>query len=1164
MNRFNVFDRHLSIRQHYLLEASAGTGKTFSIQNIVTRLLVEEGELPPIDLSQILVVTFTRAATRDLKMRIKANIDQTLGYIEHWTHFHLIPPHCPDYLVALFEEDWKVDAAKKRLQDALFTFDEAKIFTIHGFCAKMLKQFAVESQMGLQAKGIKEPITKLDLEQMVRDFFLTEIDSSRYSIGQLESYLKGDPDQKKLINLLLSPRQFVDYPPFQALFNRFKIAHERLHSLYPIEEGYLIEDYQQLAPYFKNHKAGVTKNDSLLKVKSFSGVISRKNLSAADFDTLLDCGLEWIKSLNPSLIKKQVPNTLPLHYPGLTAYLTECFETIIDEASNFSIILARLASDCQNHVNRVKNEEEKFSPDDFLLKMDQALKNPLFLNQIQAQYRAAIIDEFQDTDPLQWSIFRQIFLNNQSEWKGNLYLVGDPKQSIYSFRQADIYTYLEAAQLIGNERKFSLVTNYRSNPALIASLNALFSSVMIPDFISLPKINGVLDYHPVEASYQFNQILEGDQRGALHFFIGDQGAEKRDLEQDYFLPYIAQEIIHLVHFHKLHLNQIAVLVRDRFQARELANVFDEVGIAYYSQKGANLLASPFYPLFIDLMAAVLNPRYLSGLKIALGGAIIGFDHEKLKNKTSFEYEIGLFQYLNSILHTSGFAQFFDTLLNQVKFNGVETVQQVILSRKGGLECLHDLEQLSDLIIENQFVEWNSFPEIITFLERLKDWEFNDDPRVSRRPDPAAEAVQIITLHYSKGLEFDVVFALGLINRKKIREDLYPIPNHPLKLFGALGENSEDYIKYCQECDAEKMRQLYVALTRAKIRLYIPAAFLPPTPQLKMGEASPMDLYCAKLNRSGERLDYESLYEKIRAPKNDLIAHLKELVRLNHCAITYSLGSKIEGLQKLDSLQTPPRLIAPPAIELNYPSLTITSFTGLTRQSEIDRLQERLEKIPPNDFSAVLQSSHTLPAGAETGVLLHSILEKIDYSIPLEQMAQQIRTSISHTPYNNWEKVIVEIIQRVVQTQISFKDQLSISGQQSSFSLAEVDRSLQFREMPFLFPYYPAFEIEEMHTQEGFIKGVIDLVFQYRGKYYIIDWKSNWLGPSNEDYGLSQLHQSMTEHHYFLQAKIYQEALKRFLVHVERKPFEECFGGIIYFYLRGLEQGKQTGIFFVKR
>ncbi len=829
IKQFNVLDRHLSLHQHYLLEASAGTGKTFSIENIVTRLLIEPQEQhDPLSLQKILVVTFTRAATKDLRARIRFNIEKTLQYLQSWQIQDPLYEGAPDYLKAFMEKGEKaVRQACQCLQQALFTFDQAQIFTIHAFCAHMLRQFALESDVSLHALTGDEPLPQSEILAVIRDFFRTEVHAESYSPAQLEILLRGDPFQKKLLKLIQNGHGFSHYISFQETYAKLTEKLLLLKQIFSLEAEKMMEDFCTQFGLYRNYKSGETKAETLVKIKRFVNLFDQEQWSIQEIDGLISDGLVWVKALDPKLLKIKTSKREELNYPELTLHLQKHLYSIVEESRKFSVILARMASDCQKLLMRYQKEEEKLSPDDVLRKMNDALDRSVFLCQAQSHYHAAIIDEFQDTDPLQWQIFRRLFISHQYPWQGYLYLVGDPKQSIYSFRQADIYTYLAAAQALGDAHCFSLDINYRSHPQLVQALNTLFASDYLPHFIPLPRKSSYLPYQPVQAASMNQSKYFEDERGAIHFFIADGQVFKRpkleDLETHVFFPFIAREVVRLRKAHQLHFHQFAILVRDRHQAMRMAEYFEHLGIPYLNQRGTSLANSPAHQALIELIRAVLHPQDRGVVRAVLGSPIMGWTHEEVKNAESMEFVLLFVQRLRACLFGKGFAAFFQEMLHLVCKPSGKSVLEQILQREGGIEFYRDLQQIADMIVDHQYIEWNGPEGIIPFLDQFQTWEDNEDIRIKRFQDPTKEGVKILTLHFSKGLEFDIVFALGLVNRIGIKEDLIPIESEGCVLLAPSVEESEDYRGYCEECDAEKMRQLYVALTRARMQLYIPVA-----------------------------------------------------------------------------------------------------------------------------------------------------------------------------------------------------------------------------------------------------------------------------------------------------------------------------------------------------
>ncbi|MFI0435632.1 MAG: UvrD-helicase domain-containing protein [Parachlamydiaceae bacterium] len=1164
MKTFQVLDRHLNLHQHYLLEASAGTGKTFSIQNIVVRLLIEsKEEAPPLLLQKILVVTFTKAATRDLKIRIRANIEEAILYLQSWQIGDALAEQAPDYLKRCMEKgEEAVLHARRALQQAMFTFDQAPIFTIHSFCARMLRQFAIESDMGLHALGGDEPLPQSEITGVIRDFFRTEVRLEKFSPSQLEMLLKCDPQQKTLLRLIQTGSLFPSFPDFKETCIRF---HQAMHSLKQrlnLSSEKLIEDFHLQAVAYRNYKAGETKAETLEKVTRFAQLFDEDNWHTEHIDGLIQDGLVWVKALNPSLLKGKAPPREALHYPNFTSYLEDALADLLEEAADNCVLMARVAKDCQELLKRYQHEEEKLAPDDILRKMKRALDHPTFVRNVQSNFEAAIIDEFQDTDPLQWKIFHHLFVCETSVWNGSLYLVGDPKQSIYSFRQADIYTYLAAAQALGEDHCFSLNVNYRSQPCLVEALNTLFDPHHLPDFIPLPKHSLHLPYQPVEAA-ESNRVYQiDDGQEAMHFFIADAKAFKNpkltDLELHIFFPFIAKEITRLREKTHLGFPQFAVLVRDRHQALRLAQYFDQFAIPYLNQRGTSLADSAAHLALTDLIRAVLHPQNRSAIRTALGSPLLGWTHTEIKTEGSMEFMLLLVQRLRQCLVNQGFSLFFEEMLHtKCKKNG-PTILEQILSREGGLDFFRDLRQIADLIIDHQYTEWNSPEGLIPFLDRLYVWQEDDDKRIKRFQDPTTDGVKILTLHYSKGLEFDIVFALGLVNRTAIKEDLIPIEIDGQIVLSPAKEDSQDYLNYCEECDAEKMRQFYVALTRAKSKLYIPIALHLPSERLYCGEAAPMDLFIARIGQPLAH-SYGELYKRIKESTGEHFLNFLERVGKDHF-MTYTIHQNIfyaPPPEKPLAFESP--LTPPSCVKVEAKPLWMTSFSSMS--SHFQRKKEAgmvLEKHPPHQIDSQIKDPYTLPANSETGILIHHILEKLNFHDfkPLnnhEEALPLIRPFVQKSFLKGWDLQIAQLIFNTLKTPLS--DELG------EFCLADLKPTDLYREMPFIFPYQRASLIEEIECKEGLMKGVIDCLFICQGTYFLLDWKTNWLGSTPDAYSHDHVELAMKENAYHLQGKIYSEALRRYLKLVERRPFEECFGGFFYLFMRGIQPGNKNGIYY---
>ncbi len=1160
MKQFNVLDRNLRVHQNYLLEASAGTGKTFSIENIVVRLLVETSEerIEPFTLNAILVVTFTRAAARDLRLRIRSNINQALRLINQWLSGETGCADVPDYLVALLEEgEETAKIAKKRLQYALFTFDQAQIFTIHSFCSRMLRNHMMESDMGFQSERPGEALPPEEIMGVIRDFFRTGIRPDTYSPAQLSVYLREDPDQKKLLKAAQRGYDFVEIPSFSELHRRFSFEMEELKRSLRLDRQRLIEDFKCQYESHRNYRSGETKAETLEKAVRFASLFDKNSWDFNDLDLLIRDGLVWVLALDPKLLKSRSQPPKYLHFPQLFNLLNEKLGPTLELVADFSAIFARLASDCQQLLRRRQTEEEKFPPDELLKKLHLAIDQGVFAEGIRAKYQVAVIDEFQDTDPVQWEIFRRLFLPEDDSWSGFLYLVGDPKQSIYSFRQADIYTYLSAARALGPGHCFSLDTNYRSQASLVQALNTLFSHENAPCLIPLPGQNSHLPYHPVHSAKNSKTYSFQDAKESVHFFVADGRNFKKPtfsyIEGSILIPYIAQEIEYLTEKSGVSFSQIAVLVRDRYQALRLTDFFEARKIPYVNQRGTSLTESPALPALIDLIRAVMNPRDRSAVKTAAGGPLIGWTHSDIREPERMEGILLPIIYLRQCLTEDGVSRFFDEFMQSRWLPDGLTVQERLLSREGGIEFYHDLRQLIDIVVDSCHRDWSGPEGLVPFLDGLHQWEANEDPRVKRFQDPSKNGVKILTLHVSKGLEFDIVFALGLVNRSGMKESLIPIEKDGKIVLSPVLDDRKAHALYFEEGDAEKMRQLYVAMTRAKHRLYVPAILSGECSALESGEASPIDLFLAKLGR--EPAVYSRIYERINAPYDGLFTRFLDSVGIdNH--ISYSVHQKIVlgTVEKritggVDNLERPRTVSV-----LNDP-IMISSFSAMS--SLVSSVAYDEGKSVPHDFECDEKTVHTLPSCAETGTLLHLLLDEMSFS----ELNQELdSTSSPRYPelyiwdprFKPWGKTISRLILNTLMTPLSAED--------PSFFLANLDPSCMYKEMSFMFPSSGLDHSDELQVSDGFIRGIVDLIFLWQGKYYIVDWKSNWLGPRSEDYSHNALQKSMSENGYFLQGSIYTEALGRYLRLVDPRPFDDCFGGVFYLFMRGMSPGHATGIY----
>lgn len=1016
MHGFDVLDPSLVLTGKHFLEASAGTGKTFAIEQLITRHLIEP-EGPTID--QILAVTFTRAATSELKARVRQSLLTLLTQIN--THLNL-----PPYLANASEK--KLSEAKRKLQLALSEFDRANIFTIHSFCFHSLQEHAFDADFSLEQK---EESAFEELKKIVKDYLRTGLKEESISSEQLEKVFKHsfntiDLLAGKLTSLAAQRLPIEGGAPYHLVIESITKELQRLQAEYKVQGDRLFDDLMNLAPLYSGFcdKQKKVKEEMEKGLKTFaeSFVCSKTNL----FD------LPILDMIPKNRLKRS--SEAILHYPGLLDEMQKKLIPLLTSASDELKIIAYLAEEARKHIERVVEKEDLCFFEDLLRRMATQVENPSFANSIRNQYRAVLIDEFQDTDPLQWKIFSTLFL--PPSFTGSVYFVGDPKQAIYRFRQADVYTYLEGKNLLGKETQV-LYKNFRSEPPLVEALNTLFEAA--GEFLLLPKTQGTLSCASVEAALKTTSSWN-DGKGSVHFCYAE--------DESKLFHFIINEISNLHTHSHVPYKECAVLVKDRYQA---ARFLKECPLPAVSKRSESLLDSPACCVMQELLEAVSDPKDKSRLAAVLGGPLFGYSlqelPEALKNATESFYTYHHF------LETEGTLPLFEAIMDEVG--------EKFIGREGGERLYQDMLQLAELLSDES-------DDPLSLLERLKQ-DDGEAEHLRTRATGQDDSIQVMTIHVSKGLEFAVVFPIGLIlatpERREIVRSLYK---------EALILSDEEEELHRQESDAEKMRQLYVAFTRAKTRLY-------PLVLQKGREGAPINRFLSKMNLS-----------ELSGP------------------ITSSIYTDEKLILPPPPLQQP--LFTPQISSRYFSPIKIHSFSSLA------------EKIPFEE--RVVHEKDILPLGKETGIKLHTLFEKLSFEKAfLANTASQLMPTtaplLKSLQLEPWEDEINEMVFKALNTPLPGP---------SPFPLSAVNPSQIWKEVEFLY------------SADGYIKGFIDLFFEYEGCYYFLDWKSNYL----DDYTHEGLKKTIGIHQYDLQERLYRAALNRYLRLFTDKQIERSF----YIFLRG--------------
>lgn len=1013
MREFSVLSTDLDLRESYFLEASAGTGKTFAIEHLVTRLC-----LSGITIDRILVVTFTRAATRELKLRIRSNLQAAMESLQTGAGLPYLRQH-------------EADTAFARLDEAYFEFEEARILTIHSFCFEMLRELAFEGGMCLELSRGQESLSGEEQLGIVQDAF--RLHSDLFSPGQLDRLLAsagGDFDRLMRRLLQTQPRPGGT---FEEELQTFKQAMKSL----ALSGRECREAFHRLAPSFTGlcDRSGTIKVEYVQQNERLAAMLDQSCWSADDFDFLIQNGAVMLDLIANGTLKKgravadlEVPHRLQQH-----------LEPILNGARDVAVLEQRMAARVHDLLSRHMKRKERLTHDGLLQKMLSACGQERFCQAVRGRFDAVIVDEFQDTDPIQWTIFHRLFVGHMPT-----IFVGDPKQSIYSFRQADIYSYLAARDALGEARRWSLATNYRSRPRLVERLNQLFSSVS--DWITLPRLGIHLPYEPVRAGVGDDGPLGNDD--PLQFAVVEdadyRGNPSSSAEYNLF-AFIANEIC-LVFSQGTKLRSIAVLVTDRYQAQRIHQFLARHHIPSQLVRGMPFSQSPMVGRLREAVEAALDFGKAKPILLSLFGWTL--DRLATADQTGETEHLETLTKLRHHLFEAGLSAFTEGLL------GIPAVRDSLLAAGDGERNMHDLQQIAAFLADCP---------VRQLVSRLTDLELREEvsgENTPLRPLSDDDAVTIQTVFGSKGLEYDVVFALAVAWRTR------------------------DSAREIQEVEAEKGRILYVALTRARERVYVPVVIdlkgVPAPP----GSAAPID--------------------RLLGPK--------PLEALKGFTVR-----RLDGNQEVNRLAIRPvELLKPTPCTVVLPERRLQSFTRLARSHAT--------------LSPVIVGEGELPVGAQTGVILHSLLERV----PLRHYssADELLPLVQNTLLAGYERQLAQLLWN------------GLSAPLDGFCMMDVSPRCVLREAEFLYEVQDHL-LEGREVKAGSITGIVDAIVYHRDRYYLIDWKTHCL----PDYGPAQLQRVIHDNDYRLQASLYETALQRYLALTDNRPFSEIFGGTYYVFIR---------------
>jgi len=1153
-----------------LIEASAGTGKTWTLTALYARLLLER----KLSVGQILVVTYTTAATAELRERIRARLAELLAVYEGG--------QTQDAFLSALHTQYPGEDARRRLLLAVHGFDEAAIFTIHGFCQRALQDAAFEAGGDFDSE-----LTHDDRE--VLDALLT--DAWRHELAEAEPAWARFLAKQRITPTWLRQRlrghlgkPYLRIEPREELarvdLTDTSRAWDRAAALWRSSGYGWVEELQA--------HAGLSQTTH--KVGKFPLWLSELDAYFADPAALFDAP-QALEKLGVEALAKACKKGHEAPVCELAHALDELSNALAEALpagqQRLIALQVRLLDQLNRELPARKAAQRLLAFDDLLNRLNEALHGAAgdgLAATLRAQYPLALIDEFQDTDPVQYAIFSRVYpasAGKASETLGDLCFVGDPKQAIYAFRGADLATYLKARDEA--ERSYDLPFNYRSTPALIEALNLLFARPR-------PFAEHGLDYPPVKpgTKTRANLVLPDEGTPLALVWLGDEALNKG--QASYLVTVdTARRIATLLaasakgraYFEEngermpLKGGDIAVLVASHRQAGDIAAELAARGVPSVRRGRDSVWHSEEAEELAAVLAAYAEPGREGVLRYALSTRLLGRDALQLArcqdDEHAWDAEREAAERYHQLWQQQGFMRAFRAWLDE------QDVAERLLELPDGERRLTNLLHLAELL-QTESLQRPGLEPLLAWLNAQRASEGAGEDALLRL-ESDAERVQIVTVHTSKGLEYPLVFCPYLWDGGLLRkgEDItcHAADGTPLLDLGS-ADLDANRAQARRERFAERLRLAYVALTRARDRLWLhwgPVAL----PKAKRDGELPEDgLHSSALawllhgrDLPGEDALAELASHLVASDAASLSAELDQLAAASAGTLARLPLLTKEAQTQGERRAAPPQQLAVLPRSL-HSAWRIGSFSGLAAGQHMEAPDRDTLVMP--DASEPGSGFFAFPRGARAGTCLHAVLE--DWARGKGELATLVEPALSgHGLSTDWTAIAVTHLRAVLET--------DLDGQ--GLTLAALAPARRLPELGFTFPVAnldvqrlrtilidPAHGLAEplreaaarleFDSLKGFLKGFIDLTFEHAGRWYIADYKSNWLGPDASHYSGERLLQALAGEHYYLQYLIYLVALRRFLRQRLADFRDEQLGGAYYLFLRGMPS---AGLYFAR-
>jgi exodeoxyribonuclease V beta subunit len=1194
----------VALHGNRLIEASAGTGKTYTIAALYLRLVLghggENGFARPLTPPEILVVTFTNAATEELRDRIRSRLTEAAAFFRG-------QGMGDDYLFSLRgefpEHQWPAKAGQ--LEQAAQWMDESAVYTIHSWCQRMLRQHAFDSGslFDLELETNEQPLLEDAACDYWRNYFYP---LPTALLKELLGSIQCNTPQALLdkVRPLIHVRLSLPDDPFDMLARR-QAAVETARLCWE-------KDFDAAVSKLRDAVAGKIFNGRKIRKDWLEGWLGKVD-AWVNGDGPLPDTKTMARLCGTGLQAAVKQNEAAPEHPAYWA-----FDQLIGQLADLEVdtaLLIHAAQDIGRRFRQTKHRRAQMGFDDLLTMLQKALQTPggqQLAAIIRTQFPVVLIDEFQDTDPVQYEIFSKVYLNQPHT---GLLMIGDPKQAIYAFRGADIHTYLLARKDTGR-RHYTLNKNYRSTEALVDSVNQIFSAAA-----RHPKgaflFNNQIPFHNVKAQGGKGRLMvEGKMQSGLHIWQLPQTEPVKKTGEDGYIEQMARsaasEIVRLLNLAQqrppragfqaagggelqpLRPADIAILVRNQTEARAIRRALDtrRVRTVYLSDKDSVFDGHEAISL-LHWLRACAEPEQERLLRAALATPVLNLPLTRLeqfnRDELAWEAEVERFRKYQRAWRHQGVLPMLRMLL------GDFDVPTHLLSLAGGERAITNLLHLSEML-QTAATDLDGEHALIRWLaEQIEQPGSGADEQILRL-ESDEDLVRVITIYKSKGLEYPLVFLPFICSYKDLTRRNTPVAKYhddQGRLVTVLNPDRNAMEAVANERLAEDVRLLYVAVTRARYACWLGVG--------AVGKVTKKDGEKTHLHRTGlgyllsagQMIRTGELADRLRALKGDCpyitvspmpgvtdavyrsedeTLQLEPALRFSgNVACDWwisSYSSMLAGAHMV--AQTQPEPAAGPALFVDG------AVPSAPESAAEEQLQETsAEAATARDVMGAEPSIHGFPRGPDPGTFLHGLLEWAadqgfaDLVRDYHRRENQLAVYCERRGWADWVPVMQKWLLHLLQTP------LLLPHGQGDVAMSCLTNDCYQAELEFMLAAHrvdtrvldgtitgavlptavrPALNPDHLN---GMVKGFIDLVFCHQDRYYVLDYKSNYLGQNQQAYSAQAMAAAMLEHRYDLQYVLYTLALHRLLkARLPDYHYQRHMGGVLYLFLRGVDADGQ--------